>query len=92
MCFSDWLHSCIDFSEINIFVVKNMEAFERQDCQAVILLENSIIYLYCCNPFYDAFFTIPSFRFCGCMGFFVILVLLILHWKGEIVLSQTAKL
>ena len=69
-----------------------MEAFERQDCQASILLENSTIYLYCCDPFYDALLLFRVCRFCGCMGFFVILVLLILHRKGEIVLCQTAKL
>ena len=70
MCFSDWLHSCVDFSEGNISVVKNMEAFERQDCQAAILRENSTIYLYCCDPFYDASFTIPSLPFLRLHGVF----------------------
>ncbi len=27
-----------------------MEAFERQECQATILRENSAIYIYCCDP------------------------------------------
>ncbi len=31
----------------------NMEAFERQECQATILRENSTIYIYCCDPYYD---------------------------------------
>ena len=30
-----------------------MEAFERQECQATILRENSTIYIYCCDPYYD---------------------------------------
>ena len=37
-----------------------MEAFERQECQATILRENSTIYIYCCDPYYDEAFTIPS--------------------------------
>ena len=37
-----------------------MEAFERQDCQAAILGENSMLLLYCCDPHYDLCFTIPS--------------------------------
>ena len=34
-----------------------MEAFERQECQATILRENSAIYIYCCDPYYDKAFT-----------------------------------
>ena len=37
-----------------------MEAFERQDYQAAILRENSMLLLYCCDPHYDLCFTIPS--------------------------------
>jgi hypothetical protein len=37
-----------------------MEAFQRQDCQAAILRENSMLLLYCCDPHYDLCFTIPS--------------------------------
>ena len=37
-----------------------MEAFERQDCQAAKLRENSMLLLYCCDPHYDLCFTIPS--------------------------------
>ena len=33
-----------------------MEAFERQDCQAAILRENSMLLLYCCDPHYDLCF------------------------------------
>ena len=40
-----------------------MEAFERQDCQAAILRENSMLLLYCCDPHYDLCFTIPSLRY-----------------------------
>ncbi len=34
-----------------------MEAFERQECPATILQENSTIYIYCCDPYYDKAFT-----------------------------------
>ena len=37
-----------------------MEAFKRQDCQAAILRENSMLLLYCCDPLYDVRVTIPS--------------------------------
>ncbi len=37
--------------------INNMEAFERQECQATILRENSTIYIYCCDPYYDKAFT-----------------------------------
>jgi hypothetical protein len=37
-----------------------MEAFERQDCQAAKLRENSMLLLYFCDPDYDLCFTIPS--------------------------------
>ena len=37
-----------------------MIAFERQDCQAAKLRENSMLLLYCCDPHYDLCFTIPS--------------------------------
>ena len=40
-----------------------MEAFERQVCQATILRENSTIYIYCCDPYYDEAFTISSLPF-----------------------------
>ena len=40
-----------------------MEAFERQECQAAILCENSMLLLYCCDPHYDLCFTIPSLPF-----------------------------
>ena len=37
-----------------------MEAFARQDCQAAILRENSMLLLYCCDSHYDVRVTIPS--------------------------------
>ena len=37
-----------------------MEAFERRDCQAVILRENSTVCFYRCDPVYDVAFTDPS--------------------------------
>ncbi len=37
--------------------INNTEAFKRQECQATILRENSTIYLYCCDPYYDKAFT-----------------------------------
>ena len=37
-----------------------MEVFERQDCQAAKLRENSMLLLYCCDPHYDLCFTMPS--------------------------------
>jgi hypothetical protein len=53
-----------------------MEAFERQECQAAILRENSMLLLYCCDPHYDLCFTVPSLPFlklhgtcCDCCHF-----------------------
>ena len=40
-----------------------MEAFERQDCHAAILCENSMLLLYCCDPHYALCFAIPSLPF-----------------------------
>jgi hypothetical protein len=34
-----------------------MQAFERQDCQAGTLRENSMLLLYCCDPHYDVWVT-----------------------------------
>ena len=50
--------SCVDCCDENISVqlLRNMEAFERQDCQATI-------HIYCCDPYYDEAFTIPSLSF-----------------------------
>ena len=57
-------HSCVDCCEANISVrQRNMEAFERQDCQATILRESSTIYIYRCDPYYDEAFTSPSLPF-----------------------------
>ncbi len=43
--------------------IRNMEAFERQECQATILRENSTICIYCFDLYYDEAFTIPSLPF-----------------------------
>jgi hypothetical protein len=40
-----------------------MEAFERQECQAAILCENSMLLLHCCDHHYDLCFTISSLHF-----------------------------
>ena len=40
-----------------------MEAFKREERQAAILCENSMLLLYCCNPHYDLCFAIPSLPF-----------------------------
>jgi hypothetical protein len=40
-----------------------MEAFERQECQAAILCENSMLLLYCCDHHYDWCFTTSSLPF-----------------------------
>ena len=47
-----------------------MEAFERQECQATILRDNSTIYIYCCDPHYDEVFTIPSLPFLRLHGIY----------------------
>ena len=49
-----------------------MEAFDRRDCQAVILQENSPIGFYRCDPVYDVAFTDPSILFDVVRGVFII--------------------
>ncbi|XP_028417266.1 uncharacterized protein LOC114541663 [Dendronephthya gigantea] len=39
-----------------------MDAFERQDFQAAIV-QNTMMYMYCCDPHYDLSFTVPSLPF-----------------------------
>ena len=64
MLFHAVSHSCVDCCDANISVrLRNREALERQDCQATILLGNSTIYIYCCDPYYDEAFAIPSLPF-----------------------------
>jgi hypothetical protein len=40
-----------------------MEAFERQDCQAAIRRENSMLLLYFCDPHNNLCFIIPSLSY-----------------------------
>ena len=52
-----------------------MEAFEGEERQAAILCENSMLFLYCCDPHCDLCFAIPSLLFLNCLGLAVILAL-----------------
>ena len=47
-----------------------MDAFDIQGCQAGVLNEESLIYLHCCDCFYDLSFTIPSLPFLRLNGLF----------------------
>ena len=69
-----------------------MEALQRQECQATILRDNSTIYIYCCDPYYDEVFTIPSLPFKRYMAFTVILVFLINQRRDEIASYRTPRL
>ena len=86
-------HSYVHCCEVNISVrQRNMEAFERQDCQATIGRENSMIYIYCCDPYYDKAFTIPSLPFLRLHVIYCHFCFLDKPSREELALFQTSRL
>ena len=48
---------------ISLTIKPILKAFQRQERQAAILCENSMLLLYCCDPRYDLCFAMPSLLF-----------------------------